>query len=60
MCSAHLTNLPTSQLLFKGKEGIDNGGDSKDVSIVKCKVEKAMYLDLRLYLQPSTKNSVPF
>lgn len=41
MCYVHLTNL-TSQLLFKGKEGVENGGDSKDISIVKCQVQKDM------------------
>lgn len=42
MCSVHLTNLPTNQLLFKGKDGVENGGDSKDISVVKCKIQKAM------------------
>lgn len=45
MCTAHLTNLPTSQLLFKEKEGVEDGADTKDTSIVKCKVQKAMYID---------------
>lgn len=42
MCSVHLTNLPKNQLLFKGKDGVENGGDSKDISVVKCKIQKAM------------------
>lgn len=53
----HIINLPTSQLLLKGK-GVENGGDSKDIKTVKCKVQKAMYSNLRCYLQPSIKTQL--